>query len=57
MWDELIEQYPKIFMGYVKVTDNQAPIRIETLNYPANLISDFSYILLSQNYFLTMVIQ
>ena len=45
MWDDLIEQYPKIFMGYVKVTDNQAPIRIETLNYPTNLISDFSYIL------------
>ncbi len=45
MWDEVIEQYPKIFMGYVKATDNQSPIRIETLNYPKNLIKDFGYIL------------
>ena len=32
-------------MGYLKATDNQSPIRIETLNYPGNLINDFKYIL------------
>ena len=32
-------------MGYIKVTDNQCPIRIETLNYPENFIKDYHYIL------------
>tara|TARA_Y100001970_G_C14208659_1_gene845589 strand:- start:359 stop:1651 length:1293 start_codon:yes stop_codon:yes gene_type:complete len=45
IWDEWVEQYPKVFMGYLKATDNQSPIRIETLNYPGNLINDFKYIL------------
>ena len=45
IWDDVVEQYPNIFMGYIKVTDNQCPIRIETLNYPENFIKDYHYIL------------
>ena len=45
VWDDVVEQYPNIFMGYIKVTDNQCPIRIETLNYPENFIKDYHYIL------------
>ena len=45
VWDSVVEQYPNVHMGYIKVTDNQAPIRIESLNYPNNIKEDFRYIL------------
>ena len=44
-WDEKIIEYPNVFVGFIKVNDFQSPIRIETYNYPKNLINDFSYIL------------
>ena len=44
-WDEKIIEYPNVFVGFIKVNDFQSPIRIESLNYPKNLINDFSYIL------------
>ena len=44
-WDEKIIEYPNVFVGFIKVNDFQSPIRIESYNYPKNLINDFSYIL------------
>ena len=44
-WEEKMERFPKVYIGYVKVNDNQAPIRIESLNNPKNLIKDYEYIL------------
>ena len=34
-----------MFVGFIKVNDFQSPIRIESYNYPKNLINDYSYIL------------
>ena len=44
-WDEKIIEYPNVFVGFIKVNDFQSPIRIESYNYPKNLINDYSYIL------------
>ena len=44
-WEEKMDKFPKVHIGYIKVNDSQAPIRIETLNYPKNLIKDYEYIL------------
>ena len=44
-WDEKIIEYPNVFVGFIKVNDFQSPIRIESYNYPKNLVNDFSYIL------------
>ena len=38
-------EYPNVFVGFIKVNDFQSPIRIESYNYPKNLINDYSYIL------------
>ncbi len=44
-WEDKMDQFPKIYIGYIKVNNNQAPIRIESLNNPKNLIKDYEYIL------------
>ena len=44
-WEEKMNRFPKVHIGYIKVNDSQAPIRIESLNYPKNLIKDYEYIL------------
>ena len=44
-WEEKMDRFPKVHIGYIKVNDSQAPIRIESLNYPKNLIKDYEYIL------------
>ena len=40
-----MSEFPKVNIGYIKVNDNQSPVRIESLNYPLNLKSDYKYIL------------
>ena len=49
-----MDKFPKVHIGYIKVNDSQAPIRIETLNYPKNLIKDYEYILELLDCFQTM---
>lgn len=44
-WEEKMDSFPKVFIGYIKTSDNQAPVRIESLNYPKYLIKDYEYIL------------
>tara|TARA_Y100001970_G_scaffold176924_1_gene215578 strand:+ start:487 stop:1797 length:1311 start_codon:yes stop_codon:yes gene_type:complete len=43
-WEEKMDLFPKVFIGYIKVNGHQAPIRIESLNNPKNLIKDYEYI-------------
>ena len=44
-WEDKMSEFPKVNIGYIKVNDNQSPVRIESLNYPLNLKSDYKYIL------------
>ena len=44
-WEDKMSEFPKVNIGYIKVNDNQSPVRIESLNYPSNLKSDYKYIL------------
>ncbi len=44
-WEDMMESFPKVFIGYIKTTDNNSPIRIESLNNSKNLIKDYEYIL------------
>ena len=45
VWEEKMDEFPKVHVGYIKVNDNQSPIRVESLNYPSNLDLDYKYIL------------
>ena len=44
-WEDKMDEFPKVHVGYIKVNDNQSPIRVESLNYPSNLNLDYKYIL------------
>jgi len=44
-WEQIIKKFPDVYMGYLKVNSQQAPIRIESLHDPKNLEIDFEYIL------------
>ena len=44
-WADVLEMYPKVFIGYIKSNNNHCPIRIETLNKSENLIENYEYIL------------
>ena len=44
-WQNAMDSFPKVFVGYIKTNKNQSPIRIESLNYPKKLIADYEYIL------------
>ena len=45
VWEDKMDEFPKVHVGYIKVNDNQSPIRVESLNYPSNLKLDYKYIL------------
>ena len=40
-----MDLFPNVSIGYIKVSDNQSPIRIESLQNPVNLKKDYEYIL------------
>ena len=44
-WENKMDQFPIVYIGYIKVNDQQSPIRIESLNSPKNLVKDYEYIL------------
>ena len=44
-WEEQMNNFPKVFIGYLKTNKNQSPIRIESLNNPKKLDKDYEYIL------------
>ena len=44
-WENKMDQFPIVYIGYIKVNDQQSPIRIESLNLPKNLVKDYEYIL------------
>ena len=44
-WEDKMDEFPKVHIGYIKVSDNQSPVRIESLNYPSDLNLDYKYIL------------
>ena len=46
-WDIQMNSFPKTFIGYLKTNSHQAPIRIESLVKPENLLKDYEYILAS----------
>ena len=44
-WQNQMDNFPKVFISYLRTNKHQAPIRIESLMYPKNLTKDFEYIL------------
>ena len=40
-----MNNFPKVFIGYLRTNKNQSPIRIESLNNPKKLHQDYEYIL------------
>ena len=44
-WEDKMDSFPTVHLGYIKVNDHSSPIRIESLNQPKNLIKDYEYIL------------
>ena len=44
-WQNQMDSFPKVFVGYIKTNKNQSPIRIESLTYPKKLNEDYEYIL------------
>ena len=44
-WEEQMNNFPKVFIGYLRTNKNQSPIRIESLNNPKKLHKDYEYIL------------
>ena len=44
-WQNQMDSFPKVFVGYIKTNNNQSPIRIESLNHPKKLNEDYEYIL------------
>jgi len=44
-WESKIDSFPSVQMGYIKVNDHSAPIRIESLSLSENIIKDYEYIL------------
>ena len=44
-WEDKMDSFPSVHIGYIKVNDHSAPIRIESLNQSKNLIKDYEYIL------------
>ena len=44
-WEDKIESFPSVHIGYIKINDHSAPIRIESLNPSKSLIKDYEYIL------------
>ena len=44
-WEEKMDSFPSVHIGYIKINDHSAPIRIESLNPSKNLIKDYEYIL------------
>lgn len=44
-WEDKMDLFPNVSIGYIKVSDNQSPIRIESLQNPVNLKKDYEYIL------------
>jgi len=44
-WEDKMESFPSVYIGYIKTTDHSSPIRIESLNSPTDFQKDFEYIL------------
>ena len=44
-WEDKMDSFPSVHIGYIKINDHSAPIRIESLNPSKNLIKDYEYIL------------
>ena len=44
-WEDKMDSFPSVHIGYIKINDYSAPIRIESLNLSKNLIKDYEYIL------------
>ena len=44
-WEDKMDSFPSVHIGYIKVNDHSAPIRIESLNPSKKLIEDYGYIL------------
>ncbi|WP_440913361.1 DNA double-strand break repair nuclease NurA [Candidatus Pelagibacter sp.] len=44
-WESKMDSFPSVQMGYIKVNNHSAPIRIESLILSENLIKDYEYIL------------
>ena len=40
-----MDSFPSVYIGYIKINDHSAPIRVESLNPSKNLIKDYEYIL------------
>ena len=41
-WEDKMDSFPSVHIGYIKVNDHSAPIRIESLNQSKNLIKDYA---------------
>ena len=44
-WEDKMESFPSVYIGYIKTTDHSSPIRIESLKPPTDFQKDFEYIL------------
>jgi len=44
-WEDKMESFPSVYIGYIKTTDHSSPIRIESLRSPTDFQKDFEYIL------------
>jgi hypothetical protein len=44
-WEDKMESFPSVYIGYIKTTDHSSPIRIESLKSPTDFQKDFEYIL------------
>ena len=44
-WEEKMDEFPNVHIGYIKPSDQLSPFRVESLNFPQKLIYDYEYIL------------
>ena len=44
-WEDKMESFPSVYIGYIKTTDHSSPIRIESLKSPTDFQKHFEYIL------------
>ena len=44
-WEDKMESFPSVHIGYIKTTNHSSPIRIESLKSPTDFQKDFEYIL------------
>ena len=44
-WEDKMESFPSVYIGYIKTTDHSSPIRIESLKSSTDFQKDFEYIL------------